>query len=314
LVGEFEERLRVLGGRPGAVVASRATVGLAAGLKALGLPAGSEVLMPVMLCANVVHAVRGAGLRPVFVDMEVGEFGFGMDLAKAEKVIAEHRDVKVLLVVPLFGGGVDVEGTTGLAKRHGLVIVEDRAQCALGVGNGGVSVDSKMVVHSFGAGKISDAGGGAVVLSDDLGLLERVRRELDGKRDLSETAARITRSVEGLEEEIAGRRRVAEGYRESLRMEGVEHPGGETPLWKYSVLLRDRAERDRVTRRLLERGVAATNLYMPLSRWFGGYEDSGRGEFAVGWEVWERIINLPLWSFRDGLVEDVSSAFEGGAR
>src|SRR3954454_20781315 len=53
---ECEERLALVSGRGGAVVVSRATVGLAAVLRALGVPRGSEVVMPVMCCANVVHA------------------------------------------------------------------------------------------------------------------------------------------------------------------------------------------------------------------------------------------------------------------
>src|SRR5262245_2663355 len=120
-----------MGGRRGAVLVSRATVGLAAALKALGLPRGSGVVMPVMCCANVVHAIRGAGLEALFADMKVGEFEFGMDLGKAERVIGEHGNARVLLVVPLFGGGVDAEGLVRLAERYGLVMVEDMAQCGV---------------------------------------------------------------------------------------------------------------------------------------------------------------------------------------
>ena len=104
---------------------------------------------------------------------------------------------------------------------------------------------------------------------------------------------------------------MAEVYRDSLRLKDVAHPRGELPLWKYSVLLRDRSERDKVTRRLLERGVEATNLYMPLSRWFGEYRERGWGreEFPVAWDISQRIINLPLWPANEGLLEDVLWAF-----
>ena len=50
-----------MGGRRGAVVCSRATVGLAGVLRGLGLPKGSGVVVPVMVCANVVYAIKGQG-------------------------------------------------------------------------------------------------------------------------------------------------------------------------------------------------------------------------------------------------------------
>jgi len=310
-VEQCERALAERGGRHGAVLASRATVGLAVVLRALQLPRGSGVLMPVMLCANVVHAVRGAGLEPVFVDMEAGEFGFGMDLAKAESIMRERSDIGALLAVPLFGSGLDSDGLAAFAQRHQLQVVVDAAQHGLRKVDAFVNGRQPLTVHSFGAGKIGDAGGGAAVIGDDPGLLERVRAELGTKKDLGETAERIMKSLDRLEEEIAGRRRMAEAYRDGLRLEGVAHPPGELPLWKYSVLLTDRDERDSVTRRLLEIGVEATNVYVPLSRWFGPYKDKGWGReaFPAAWDISERIVNLPLWPAREGLLDDVLWAF-----
>jgi dTDP-4-amino-4,6-dideoxygalactose transaminase len=310
-VEECERALAERGGRQGAVLVSRATVGLAAALRALRLPRGSGVMMPVMLCANVVHAVRGAGLEPVFVEMEAGACGFGMDLAKAERVMSERSDVSALLAVPLFGAGPDSEGLAAFAERHKLQVVVDAAQYGMRTVDLPINGRQAVAVYSFGAGKIGDAGGGAAVVGDDPGLLEVVRAELGAKRDLSETAGRIMKSLEGLDAELAGRRRLAEAYRDGLRVDGVTHPRGELPLWKYSVLLRDRGERDRVTRRLLKMGVEVTNLYMPLSRWFGPYREKGWGreEFPVAWEISERIINLPLWPAREGLPEEAVWAF-----
>jgi len=73
-------------------------------------------------------------------------------------------------------------------------------------------------------------------------------------------------------------------------MEGVEQVGEVLPVWKYSVLVRDRGERDMVTRELIAEGVEATNLYPPLSRWFGGVEGEG---YEGAWGIWRRIVNVP---------------------
>jgi dTDP-4-amino-4,6-dideoxygalactose transaminase len=313
---ECDERLAGMSKRGGAVVVSRATLGLAGVLRALGLEKGSGVLVPVMCCANVVHAVRGAGLREVFVDMQVERFVLGMDLVKAERVVREDGGVRAVLAVPLFGGEMDWKGIRRLAQRERLLVVEDRAQLGMRNVEFGMRNDVWAVasVYSFGVGKVGDAGGGGAVVSDDLGLLERVKRELEGRSTgvSEERVGRIMGALDRLEEEVEGRMGLAARLREGLRMEGVEHFGGELPSWKYSVMVRDREERDRVTRRLLSREVEASNLYMPLSRWFGCYDVEGRMEFGLAWGVWERIVNVPLWPVREGMVEDVVWAFGEG--
>ncbi len=313
-IKECEERLAYLAGRQGAMLCSRATVGLAVVLRALGLPKGSGVVVPVMVCANVVHAVRGAGLRPVFADVEAQRGGIGMDMGSGERVVGEG--CQVLLAVPLFGGEVDGEALKEFAERHGLVVVEDAAQGGVrssefGVRNemvglgaskgaegqgGGLGVCS---VVSFGRGKVGDAGGGGAVFGDDLELLERVREDyrLRTAYSVGADCERIVRVVEGLGEEIEGRLRVARGYRERLWMEGVEHVGEVLPVWKYGVLARDKEVRDRVTRRLVERRVEATNLYPPLSAWFDGAEGE---KYEGAWKIWRRIVNLPLRWDGDG--------------
>ena len=113
-------------------------------------------------------------------------------------------------------------------------------------------------------------------------------------------------ALDGLEDEVKARLRRASDYRSRLRQDGVTHVGEVLPVWKYSMLLRDRVQRDHVTRQLLEKGIAATNLYPPLVRWFAGVD----GETYDGAKaLHERIVNLPLWdegsTHSTGSAEDV---------
>jgi hypothetical protein len=54
---------------------------------------------------------------------------------------------------------------------------------------------------------------------------------------------------------------------------------------------------------LVEWGVVATNLYPPLSVWLGGVVGE---RYEGAWEIWRRIVNLPLkgahdrWAQRGG--------------
>src|SRR5947209_1299757 len=88
-----EDRLRELSGRDGVLLAGRATIALVAVLRALDLPPGSEVLMPVTLCANPANAVRIAGLQPLFADID--PHTFNMDLSSAAAAVGPGT--KVLL-------------------------------------------------------------------------------------------------------------------------------------------------------------------------------------------------------------------------
>ena len=151
-------------------------------------------------------------------------------------------------------------------------------------------------VVSFGHGKVGAAGRGGAVLSDDVELLERVRAISSAGHEhearMEAVAARVLGALDGLEAEVNGRLRTAGEYRRRLRQEGVTHIGKVLPVCKYSVLLRDRAARDKVTRGLLERGIEASNLYPPLTRWFPGVEGE---EYEGAKGLYDRIVNLPLW-------------------
>ena len=149
---ECEQRLAGIAGRGQALLAPRATIALVALFRALDLPPGSEVLLPVALCANPAFAVRWVGLRPVFAD--VSPATFNLDLDAAERVVGPQT--RVLLAVPLFGHPLDAPSITEFARTHNLIIVEDAAQ-AVGLRYADRPAGSLGVcsVYSFGPGKIA---------------------------------------------------------------------------------------------------------------------------------------------------------------
>lgn len=297
--GGCEARLAGMVGRKAALLAPRATIALVALLRALGLPVGSEVLMPAMLCANPAYAVRWAGLRPVFGDVLPGDFN--LDLDAAERVVGPQT--RVLLAVPIFGHPLDLPALLDFAEGHKLMVVEDGAH-AVGLRYGDVPAGSVGVcsIFSFGRGKIADAGGGAAILSDDRALLRRAQLILQempsGKVPMAGQAAAIMQALDLLPRELVERCAAADEWRREVAMPGVEQPrvAMGLPLWKYSVLLPGRRERDALTRGLLARGVCATNLYPPLPHFFKEARRSEAENYPVAWELFGRIVNLPLTS------------------
>src|SRR4051812_40092329 len=91
LEAECERRLAGMACREHAMLAPRATTAPVALLRALELPPGSEVLMPVSLCANPAYAVRWAGLRPLFADVSPDDFN--LDLEAAERMAGQRTRV-----------------------------------------------------------------------------------------------------------------------------------------------------------------------------------------------------------------------------
>jgi dTDP-4-amino-4,6-dideoxygalactose transaminase len=154
------------------VAVSSGTAALYAALRALGIGAGDEVLLPAFVCASVLQAVRTAGAVPRFVDCDPTTFN--IDSADARKKLGEKT--AAVIVAHLFGLPADVEELSGL----GPPVIEDCAQ-TLGAEYRGrrVGARGEISICSFYATKLLAAGEGGMVLSSNADLLEGVRRLRD---------------------------------------------------------------------------------------------------------------------------------------
>src|SRR5881394_4219987 len=125
-IAEFEQEfLRVLGGRGHvrAVSTEYGRMALYFILKALNLPAGSEIIVPALTFWVVPEMTRVAGLTPVFVDIDPSTFT--MSPAAAERAITPNT--RAILPTHLYGMACDLDPILALAKRHNLKVVEDCA-------------------------------------------------------------------------------------------------------------------------------------------------------------------------------------------
>jgi len=93
-------------------------------LKALGIGAGHEVITTSHTAVPTISAIRMTGAMPVFID--INEKTFNMDSRLIEKAIT--RKTKAILPVHLYGYPTEMNKIKGLARRHGIKIVEDVAQ------------------------------------------------------------------------------------------------------------------------------------------------------------------------------------------
>ena len=93
-------------------------------LKALGIQAGDEVIVPSNTFIATALAVTYAGATPVFVEPDI--HSFNIDPSKIEERITGKT--KAIMPVHLYGQAADMDPILDIARRHGLYVVEDCAQ------------------------------------------------------------------------------------------------------------------------------------------------------------------------------------------
>ena len=118
-------------------------------------------------------AIHYTGAKPCFVDIDPQTFT--MDPAKVEAAITPRT--KAIIPVHLYGQPADMDPIVEIARRHGLIVIEDAAQ-AHGAEYKGRRVGSlgDMACFSFYPGKNLGAyGEGGMVTTDNPDYAERIR-------------------------------------------------------------------------------------------------------------------------------------------
>ena len=101
-------------------------------LRAFGVGAGDEVIVPANTFIATWLAVAMAGARPVPVDADPATMN--IDLARIEAAITPRT--RAIMPVHLYGAPVVCGGLRALAGEHGLKLVEDAAQAHGGMEGG----------------------------------------------------------------------------------------------------------------------------------------------------------------------------------
>jgi dTDP-4-amino-4,6-dideoxygalactose transaminase len=173
-VREFEARYAAYLEVEACAGVANGTDALILALRALGVGAGDEVIIPAFSFFATVEAVLLLGGVPVFADIDAATFN--LDPADAAARVTS-RTVGIL-GVHLYGRPFDVDAVLRLCERHGLWLMEDAAQ-AHGAIWGGRRVGGcgRLAAWSFYPTKnLGCFGDGGAVTGNDRELVERVRR------------------------------------------------------------------------------------------------------------------------------------------
>ncbi len=278
------------------------------------------VLLPSFTFAATRNAVLAAGLRPVYVDVDPGDWT--LDAEAVERELAGRSDVAAILPVTVFGVPPDLAALRRLADTHACALVLDDAH-GLGTLAAGTSRDPALCdarALSLHATKMVVAGEGGALVAHNEAVLEAARELANhGIRGegrlhatgwnfkLPELAAVTARhSLRSLAARLQRRRRFAAQLRQVLGQDAAlavqEVPiDVQSNCQNFGTVVRDRSEgvRDAYLEQLRAAGVQARSYFWP------GLHPALNGSRAravpVAASLEKRILCLPL---HDGLTDD----------
>ena len=123
-VSQFESEFARYSGVSQTIALNSGTSALHLALLASGIGPGDEVISVPFTFVASVAAIIYAGARPVLVDIDAKTFN--MDPTSVEAAITERT--KAILPVHLYGHSADMDPIIEIARRYGLVVIEDCAQ------------------------------------------------------------------------------------------------------------------------------------------------------------------------------------------
>jgi dTDP-4-amino-4,6-dideoxygalactose transaminase len=121
---EFEKEFATWCGVPHAVALANGTVAIDLALKVLGIGAGDEVIVTSRTFLASVSSIISVGASPVFADVDRDSQNI---TAETIAPVITPR-TKAIIAVHLAGWPCEMDAINALAKKHGLLVIEDCAQ------------------------------------------------------------------------------------------------------------------------------------------------------------------------------------------
>ena len=244
-----------------AVALSAGTAALHLAVKAAGVKPGDKVFCSDMTFDATVNPVVYEGGVPVFIDSEYETWN--MDPKALEKAFEIYPEVKVVVLVHLYGTPCKWDEIKEICDRHNAVIIEDAAE-ALGATYKGRPCGQlgNYNAISFNGNKIITGSSGGMFLTDDLEMANKVRKwstqsresapwyqheELGYNYRMSNVIAGVVRGqYKYLDEHIAQKKAIYERYKEGLKdlplqMNPVDEENTNPNYWLSCILIDEEA-------------------------------------------------------------------------
>lgn len=279
-------------------------------LKALGIGAGDEVIVPSNTFIATVLAVTYVGATPVLVEPDINTFNINPSLIE-EKITDK---TKAIMPVHLYGQACDMDAIMAIAKKYNLFVIEDCAQ-AHGATYKGKTIGTfgDAAGFSFYPGKNLGALGdaGAVVTNnketaDKLRALgnygsdykyHHIYQGTNSRLDELQ-AAFLSAKIPFMDKMNENRRQIAKKY-----LEGINNPNVILPyvmpenehVWHVFAIRSNR--RDELAAYLGEKEIGVNKHYPIPIHMQECYKELGikEGELPIAEEISATQLSLPLY-------------------
>lgn len=328
-VKELESQLAEYTESKNCITVSNGTDALKIALLALDVGFGDEVITVSHTWISTAEVISLVGAIPVFVDVE--EDTFNLDPYKLEEAITNKT--KALIVVSLYGQTPDFDTINEIAQKHNLPVIEDAAQSFGASYKGKMSCNLTVIgtTSFFPSKPLGCYGDGGACFTNDEGLNKKMRAiknhgglvrfqhdyiGLNGRIDTMQ-AAIILVKFNHFKETLKKRNNVAHMYSDKLKdVDNIKLPVTKNTnyhVWaQYSILVKDKEERDALVSYMKDNGVNVAIFYpVPLH-----YQPCFKGksrchDLSVTENVCDRIMNLPCYGeFTEEEVNYVVSTFK----
>ena len=169
-VGRFEDAFARFQDARYCVALTNGTQAIECALKAVGVEAGDEVLVPALPFVASATAIALVNAVPVFVDVDAETYN--IDPEALEAAITERT--RAAVIVHNGGYPCDMDRILEIAQRRGIAIVEDCAHAHGSQWRGqGVGALGSLGTFSFQMGKTLTCGEGGAVVTNDAELAEK---------------------------------------------------------------------------------------------------------------------------------------------
>ncbi|MCH5373965.1 MAG: DegT/DnrJ/EryC1/StrS family aminotransferase, partial [Planctomycetes bacterium] len=279
-------------------------------LLAADIGPGDEVITVPFTFVATVAAIHYTGAKTVFVDIDPTTFT--MDPAQVEAAITPRT--RAIMPVHLYGQMADMDPILAIARKHGLIVIEDAAQ-AHGAEYKGRRAGSmgEMACFSFYPGKNLGAyGEGGMVVTDNEEFARKIRmlRDWGAEKKYQHVLKGYNYRLEGIQGAVLrvklrhleawteGRRAAAARYDEGLAGSGIAMPLA-LPHNRhvYHIYAIRTAHRQAWMDALAEQGIQSGIHYPIPVHLLPAYEDLGypAGAFPESESAANEVMSLPMF-------------------
>jgi perosamine synthetase len=348
-VNRFESEIAKYVKVEGAVSCQSGTAGIHLALLAMEVTKEDAVIVPALTFIASVNPVRYIGAEPIFMDCDDS---LCIDPAKLSKFLknectrkedgvycnANGKKIRVIIIVHVLGNMADMESLVKICNEYNIKILEDAAE-ALGTYYTAGAYKGKFAgtigdvgVFSFNGNKIITTGGGGMIVSNNLKVLNHVKHlstqaKADELRFIHDEvgynyrmtnmqAALGVAQLEQLESFVETKKKNYFRYRKEIgSFKGYSllpfRANVRPNYWFYSLYCNESSliGRDEIIKRFSAKNIQTRPIWWPINK-LTMYQDSIQYEIVNTDIFWRRIVNIPCSSnLKNEEIDRVISVF-----